>query len=168
MAIKRSLSFQKVHFGDIEEHEYDASRTKAERMASWYSDKQFEAMKCHAYGLAKTAILIGEDKRLIGCNSLRGLEKLTGHSTTSKRRRNIVRSIVELHHMEMNGSDRENADEIKATLRSYVAKHLEKARRAAKERAQEDELEARKVYYDNPVYPLKMSSAVLTTNATAA
>ena len=173
MAIKRTSSLQKVRFGDIQEHEYDASRTGPERMASWYSGQQFEAMRCHAYGLAKTAVLVGDDKRLIGGNSLRGLEKLTGSATSSKRRRNIVRSIVELHQMEMNGSDKDNADEIKATLRSYVNKHMEKARKAAKERALEDQMEAHKIYYENTTFPLTEtnkagSAAMLPTNATVA
>ena len=121
-------------------------------------------MRCQAYGLAKTAVLVGEKKDVIGGNSLRGLEKLTGAATTTKRRRNIVRSMVELHQMEMSGSDRE---EIKETLRSYVKKHLEKARKAAKDRALEDEVEAHKVYYESPLCPLINSKPTATASRNA-
>jgi hypothetical protein len=154
MSVERTRS-SKIRFGESQEHEYHVYRTEEEKMASWYCSQQFEAMKCHAYGLAQTALYFGKDERLLRGNCLRGLEKHMGVATNKKRRRNIVRSIVELYWIEREGLDRDNADEIKATLNGYVVKHLEKARKAATARAEEDEAEALKIYFES-VMPLTL------------
>ena len=145
-----------VSFDENREYLYDSSspRSEAERRASFYSMKQFEAMRCHAYSLAKTAVLLGEnEERVLYGNTLRGLEKMIPNKTTTsiKRRRNIVRSIVELRQMEAGKTDSQGdgkTEKIKETLEKYVQKHVATAKEAAHKRALCDEEEARKIYHE--------------------
>ena len=60
----------------------------------------------------------------------------------------MIRSIVQLHQMEMDPPEVGNKEEIKATLTKYVKKHVETARKNAHKRALEDQREAYKVYYE--------------------
>ena len=161
MVTKRNrIQRRTVSFGDNHEHFYDSKPlSESERRASFYSMQQFEAMRCHAYGLAKTAALLGEhEERVLHGNTLRGLEKMIPNKTAStKRRRNIVRSIVELRQMETSKIDisDEKTEKIKETLKKYVQKHVATAKKAAQQRALGDEEEARKVYYEGSLMPLQ-------------
>lgn len=164
---QRSSVKKRVLFGKIEECGYSATRSDDEKRASWYSTQQYEEMKIHAYGIAKTAVLLGEFERTVNGNSLRGLEKMIPNKTTnSKRRRNVIRSIVELYQMEINlHPTTEKTASIKVTLEKYVKKHIENAQKVARDRALEDEREALKVHFvscnqcakDVPVFRSKHS-----------
>ncbi|CAB9531621.1 expressed unknown protein [Seminavis robusta] len=146
--LRSSAPTKRVSFGDSKEFNYNTTRTEDERRASWYSNQQFVEMRGQAYGLAKTAVLLGEFERLNG-NTLRGLEKIIPNKATNpKRRRNTIRSIVELHQMEVNPPATGKAEGIKATLEKYVQKHVVAALKRARDRALEDEREANKIYYE--------------------
>lgn len=141
---------KQVTFGNSLVYSYEITRTEFERSASWFSAREFQAMRCHAYGLAKTATLLGEDEhRVLHGNTLRGLEKLMDKKSLSmKRRRNVVKCAVELHEMEVCPPVDERGEYIQATLQKYVRKHRGAALEAAMARAIGDEQEARKIYFE--------------------
>jgi len=100
------MRIKSVSFGDMREQVYDNRLSQEEKSACFYSSAHFQEMKGQAYGLAKTAMLLGnndvEVERLYrGQDTLRGLEKqLTAQKVTAKRKHNIIRSIVELHQLQ--------------------------------------------------------------------
>lgn len=137
----------KIQFGENVEYLYESSLTEAERAASWYTAQQMQAMRIHAYGIAKTGAIVGDCEKLLHGHCLRGLEKLLpAKKDKSKRRRNIVRSLVELHRMcDENAPD--NAEIVK-TLKTYVAKHNGLASQAARERGINDQSVVQEHYLD--------------------
>ena len=162
MISNRNSIRKSVSFGEKQEHTFDNNLSKEERRASWYSSQQYEAMRGQAFGLAKTAVLLGdkEDVEKLQGDSLRGLEKVMNYNAMNvKRRHNILRSIVELHQMKTQGMPQhEKADHIKATLERYVQKHQEKAKKAARARALGDEREAHIVYREACGDPTRCSA----------
>jgi hypothetical protein len=127
---------------------YDNVMSAAERDAAYYRPQHLETMKDYAYGIAKTGEIVGDSERLLQGHCLRGLEKIMAtNSTTAKRRRNIVRSIVELSQMDSSSvAGCERKLEVMETLQKYVVKHNGRAGKAARERALQDEEEAAKIF----------------------